>query len=353
MDTRTTSYDDLMERVVCDLCDGDYSVRNDHGGLILGGKAICPQCEKKGTDRIRNARSRGNPVALPHRNEGFGTFVRRIRRERQVATHALDALDEVAREGIRRMLEAALEAEVAQYIASHAKARDASGQPLVVRGREQQSCSVTCGPWTFQVRVPRVNDRRVDDDGKRQRFSSRILPPPYLLRAPQVVAKERPLLYLRGLSTGDFRAALPVLLGEGAAGLNPTNIGWLTATWDEDYQAFRHRDLSKCDYIYVWVGGTPIHRGTSLFDECMLVVIGVQSDGAKELVAIEDGYRERTESWASMLRDLRRRGLRAPVAAVGDDALGFWSAARDVWIAEEERADYTERPESEKEASDD
>ena len=183
---------------------------------------------------------------------------------------------------------------------------------------------MTCGAWTMQVPVPRVNDRRVDDEGERQRFTSRILPP-YLRRSPKV-AEVLPILYLRGLSTGDFREALPVLLGEDAAGLSATNIARLTASWEGEYEAFRHRDLTDCDYVYVWVyvWADGIHFNIRLEDDrlCTLVVIGVRADGTKELVAIEDGYRESAESWSSVLRDLRRRGMRAPAVAVGDGALG-------------------------------
>ena len=238
-------------------------------------------------------------------------------------------LDEIAREGARRMLMAALEEEVAHYVEAHADARDENGLRLVVRNGHAQPRTVTCGAGTMQVEAPRVNDRRVDEDGERQRFSSRILPP-YMRRSPRV-AEVLPILYLRGLSTGDFREALPVLPGKDAAGLSPTNISRLTAAWEKEYQAFRRRDLSESDYVYVWVDG--IHFNVRLEDDrlCTLVVIGVKSDGTKELVALEDGYRESGESWASVLRDLRGRGLRAPVLAVGDGALGFWSALRDVW----------------------
>ena len=168
----------------------------------------------------------------------------------------------------------------------------------------------------MEVRAPRVNDLRVDEDGERRRFTSRILPP-YMRRSPKV-AEVLPLLYLRGLSTGDFREALPVLLGEEAAGLSATNITRLTASWDEKNQAVRGRDLSACDYVYVWVDG--IHFNIQLEDDrlCTLVVIGVRADGTKELVALEDGYRESAESWSSVLRDLRRRGMRAPAVAVRD-----------------------------------
>ena len=220
-------------------------------------------------------------------------------------------LDEVAREGARRMPATALEQEIAQYVEALADARDENGLRLVVRNGRAQTRTVTCGAGTMQVRAPRVNDRRVDEDGGRQRFTSRILPP-YMRRSPQV-AEVLPVLYLCGLSTGDFREALPVLLGEDAAGLSPTNISRLTAAWEEDYREFRSRDLSESDCVYVWVDG--IHFNVRLEDDrlCTLVMIGVKADGTRELVALEDGYRESAESRASVLRDPRNRGLRAHV----------------------------------------
>ena len=158
-------------------------------------------------------------------------------------------------------------------------------------------------------------------------------------RSPKV-AEVLPILYLRGLSTGDFREALPVLLGDDAAGLSATNIARLTAVWEDDYRRFRQRDLADRDYVYVWVDG--IHFNIRLEEDrlCTLVMIGVRPDGTKELVALEDGYRESTESWATVLRDLHRRGMRAPVVAVGDGALGFWAAVRDVWPETEEQRDW-------------
>ena len=224
-------------------------------------------------------------------------------------------LDELAREGARRMLLKALAVEVAQYVDTHAEAQDEHGRRLVVRNGQARARKVTCGAGTLEVRAPRVNDKRVEADGQRQRFTSRILPP-YMRRSPQV-AEVLPILYLRGLSTGDFREALPVLLGEDAAGLSATNIARLTAAWDEEYRRFRQRDLTDRDYVYVWVDG--IHFNIRLEDDrlCTLVLIGARPDGTKELVALEDGYRESTDSWATVLRDLRRRGMRAPVVAVG------------------------------------
>ena len=251
---------------------------------------------------------------------------------------ATATLDELAREGARRMLMTALAVEVAQYVDAHAEARDAQGRRLVVRNGHAQARTVTCGAGTLEVRAPRVNDKRVTAAGARQRFTSRILPP-YMRRSPKV-AEVLPILYLRGLSTGDFRHALPVLLGADAAGLSATNITRLTAVWEGEYRAFRDRDLRDRDYVYVWVDG--IHFNIRLEEDrlCTLVMIGVRPDGAKELVALEDGYRESTESWATVLRALRRRGLQAPVVAVGDGALGFWAAVRAVWPETAEQRDW-------------
>ena len=172
-------------------------------------------------------------------------------------------LDELAREGARRMLMKALAVEVAQHVDEHADDRDEQGRRLVVRNGQAQARNVTCGAGTLEVRAPRVNDKRVEAGGQRQRFTSRILPP-YMRRSPKV-AEVLPILYLRGLSPGDFREALPVLLGEDAAGLSATNIARLTAAWAEDYRRFRQRDLADRDYVYVWVDG--IHFNIRLEDD--------------------------------------------------------------------------------------
>jgi transposase-like protein len=251
------------------------------------------------------------------------------------------SLDDLAREGARRMLVGALEAEVGAYVERHRAERDENGHALVVRNGKAQSRKVTLGAGTIDVVAPRVNDRRVNAEGERQRFASRILPR-YMRRSPKV-AEVLPLLYLRGLSTGDFREVLPVLLGEDAAGLSATTITRLTAEWEGEYQAFRRRDLSDRDYVYVWVDG--VHFNIRLEDDrlCTLVVLGARADGTKELVAVEDGYRESTESWSAVLRDLKRRGMRSPALAVGDGALGFWAAVRDVWPETREQRDWVHR----------
>jgi putative transposase len=243
-------------------------------------------------------------------------------------------LDELAREGARRMIEAALEVEVEDYIHRLREHRDDDGRALVVRNGRGRERSVTVGGGTVKLRAPRVNDKRVVD-GERQRFTSKILPP--YLRRSKNVSELLPLLYLRGLSTGDFREALPVLLGDDAAGLSPSAITRLVSIWQQEYEAWKKRSLADRDYVYVWVDG--VHFGVRLEDErlCALVMIGARPDGTKELIALEDGYRESKDSWAELLRDVTKRGMRAPEVAVGDGALGFWAAMRDVWPSTREQ----------------
>ena len=237
-------------------------------------------------------------------------------------------LDELAREGARRMIAVALQLEVEEYVSRHRGERDVAGHAVVVRNGTARPRTVTTGVGPIPVAAPRVNDRRIVE-GQRQRFTSAIVPP-YLRRSPRL-AGVLPLLYLHGLSSGDFREALPALLGPEAAGLSPSTITRLTKSWTAEYEAFRRRDLADRDYVYLWADG--IHFTIRLEDErlCALVLIGVRPDGSKEVVALEDGYRESAESWRTVLRDLKRRGMRAPVLAVGDGALGFWAAVREVW----------------------
>jgi transposase-like protein len=181
-------------------------------------------------------------------------------------------LDEIAREGARRMLVAALETEVAAYLDAHVTERDADGHALVVRNGKGRMRKVTLGAGTIPVSAPRVNDRRVGTDRQRCRFTSRILPP-YMRRSPKV-AEVLPVLYLRGLSTGDFREALAALLGKDAAGLSATNIARLTNEWEAEYRVFQPRSLADRDYVYVWVDG--VHFNVRLEDDrlCTLVMIG-------------------------------------------------------------------------------
>jgi transposase-like protein len=250
----------------------------------------------------------------------------------------LPTLDQIALAGARQMLVTALEEEVAAYIERHQHERDDDDRRLVVRNGKAKERKVTCGAGTIAVKAPRVNDKRVDELGERQRFTSEILPP-YMRRSPKV-AEVLPVLYLRGLSTGDFQPALKSLLGEDAAGLSSTNITRLTAVWEDEYRKFRERSLADRDYVYIWADG--IHFNVRLEDDrlCTLVLIGARPDGNKDLIAIEDGYRESKESWLSVLRDLKRRGMQAPVVAVGDGALGFWAAVREVWPETRQQRDW-------------
>src|SRR5438876_4894280 len=238
-------------------------------------------------------------------------------------------IDEIVRDGARRMLAAALEAEVAAYIDAHAGELDEHGRRLVVRNGHAVARQVLTSAGAVQVRAPRVNDKRVDEvTGGRRRFASAILPA-WCRKSPKVT-EVLPLLYLHGLSSKDFGPALEGFFGTDA-GLSAATITRLTTQWQDEARAFAARDLSTVDYVYLWADG--IHVGIRLEEEklCLLVLIGVRTDGTKELVALADGYRESTGSWADLLRDCKRRGMRAPVLAVGDGALGFWGALREVF----------------------
>ena len=250
-------------------------------------------------------------------------------------------LDELAREGARRMLAVALEAEVEAYIAALAGERDDAGRRLVVRNGHAKSRQVTTVAGAIEVHAPRVDDRRVDQaTGQRCRFRSSILPP-WCRRSPKVT-EVLPLLYLHGLSSKDFVPALEEFFGT-SAGLSASVVTRLTSAWQQEYRQFAERDLAGVDYVYVWVDG--IHFKVRLDQDrvCTLVIIGARADGKKELVALSDGHRESTESWADLLRDCKRRGMRAPVLAVGDGALGFWAALREVFPQTREQRDWVHK----------
>ncbi|MFE9968458.1 IS256 family transposase [Streptomyces sp. NPDC005525] len=238
-------------------------------------------------------------------------------------------IDEIVREGARRMLAAALEAEVNAYMAELADQRDEKGHRLVVRNGYHQPRTVTTAAGVVEVKAPRVNDKRVNEaTGERKRFSSAILPP-WCRKSPKI-SEVLPLLYLHGLSSGDFVPALEQFLGS-AAGLSPATVTRLTQQWQADHTAFMDRDLAEVDYVYVWADGLHLNVRLEEAKACVLVLIGVRADGSKELVALKDGYRESGESWADLMRDCARRGMRAPVLAVGDGALGFWKALAEVF----------------------
>jgi putative transposase len=250
-------------------------------------------------------------------------------------------LDEIARQGARRMLAQALEAEVQTYIEAAREQRDEHGRALVVRNGRAREREILCGAGAVKVRAPRVNDRRVDEHGERRRFKSVVVPP--YMRRSQKISELLPLLYLHGLSSGDFLPALEEFFGT-EAGLSAASITRLTKQWQEERERFMERDLSERDYVYVWVDG--IHTGVRLGSDdrlCSLVMVGARLDGTKELVALADGYRESQESWADLLRDLKRQGMRAPALAIGDGALGFWAAIRDVFPETRHQRDWVHK----------
>jgi putative transposase len=244
-------------------------------------------------------------------------------------------LDELVREGARRMLAAALEAEVDAYLAAHTELTDERGHRLVRRNGHAPARTLSTAAGPVEVVRPRVDDRRVDPaTGERVQFQSVILPR-WCRRSPKV-AEVLPLLYLHGLSSLDFVPALERFFGA-SAGLSASVITRLAAQWRAERKAFLQRDLGDRDHVYCWADG--IHFNIRLAEGrlCCLVLVGVRADGTKELVAVTDGERESTDSWAELLRDLRRRGMRAPVLAVGDGALGLWAALREVFPATREQ----------------
>jgi putative transposase len=248
---------------------------------------------------------------------------------------AYDSLTPILRQGAQRLLAQAVEAEVADYIARHADLRDAAGHRLVVRNGHKDEREIQTGIGPIAVRQPRVNDKRLDENGQRVQFTSAILPP--YLRKTRSIEELIPWLYLKGISTGDFSEALAALLGPEAPGLSASTVVRLKASWEEEYQAWSKRSLAGQRYVYVWADGVYFNvrlggDGESPNRQCILVLIGATAEGKKELIAIQDGYRESEQSWTELLLDVRSRGLvEAPKLAVGDGALGFWAALRKVF----------------------
>ena len=253
------------------------------------------------------------------------------------------ALDALCLEGARRMLHRALELEVEQYLERHQHARDEIRHALVTRNGKARPRKVTIGSGTMEVTAPRVRDRRVDEHGARCRFTSQD---PAALHAKVAQGRRGAAgaVPARPLDRGLPRGASRVAVGEEAtAGLSPPTIARLTAEWQQEYEAFRKRDIRSKRFAYLWADG--IHFRIRLEDDrlCTLVLIGVREDGSKELIAVEDGYRESKESWLHVLRDLAARGVEAPLLAIGDGALGFWAALREVWPESKEQRCWVHR----------
>lgn len=234
-----------------------------------------------------------------------------------------DSLESVLRKGARKMLQTALENEVSEYISRHQDHKDESGHRLIVRNGYHKPREVATGVGKVGIKQPRVSDRR-----EGIKFTSAILPK-YARRSPSIDTLI-PTLYLKGVSTSSFPEALEAILGKGVSGLSPANITRLKKTWEDDYQAWQERDLSDKHYVYIWADG--IYFNVRLDDQrpCVLVLIGATKEGKKEVLAIEQGQRESKLSWQNLLQNLKGRGLtQLPAIAVGDGALGFWSALEE------------------------
>lgn len=258
-----------------------------------------------------NATKVPRPAAVVEANDGF---------------HG--SLDEIAREGARRMLQAALISEADEFVERHAAVVDDAGRRQVVRNGYLPKRELLAGAGRLALRAPRVRDKRGADDGVR--FTSKILP--RYLRRSKALDELIPWLYLRGVSTGDMQESLTALLGADAPALSANVVVKLTAQWRDEFATWRKRDLSGKQFVYLWVDG--IYCNVRLEEErqCLLVVIGATEDGRKELVAVQDGYREGEQDWLALLTDLKRRGItKTPQVAVGDGALGFWAALAKVF----------------------
>lgn len=241
-------------------------------------------------------------------------------------------LDELVREGARRMLQEAINAEVETFIDAHRTRVDDQGRRLVVKNGSLPAREIMTGAGQVEVRQGRVRDNS-EDPNDRVQFSPKVLPA--YLRRTDAIEELIPWLYLKGISTSDFGEALQALVGEGAKGLSANVIVRLKEQWCDEYQQWSQRDLSDKNYVYVWADG--IYAKVRLEDDanqkqCMLVLMGALPDGKKELIAVLDGYRESKQSWQELLLDLKGRGLQlAPKIAVGDGALGFWAALRETF----------------------
>jgi len=244
-----------------------------------------------------------------------------------------DVLTDLLRQGAQEMLATAIENEVAEYIERHAAACDSQGRRLVVRNGRLPAREIQTGVGLVEVQQPRVNDRRINAQGERMRFSSAILPP--YLRRTQSLDELIPWLYLRGISTGDFNEALQALLGPQAKGLSATNIVRLKESWQQEWKSWSRRSLAEKVYVYLWADGIYFNIRLEEPDnnrQCILVLMGATLEGRKELIAITEGYRESADSWRELLLEVKQRGLTtSPKVATGDGALGFWAALRELY----------------------
>jgi transposase-like protein len=245
-----------------------------------------------------------------------------------------DVLTDVLRQGATQLLAQAIQAEVAAYLEARGHLRDEAGRQQVVRNGSLPQRTILTGIGPVEVQQPRVHDRRPAD--QREKFSSAILPP--YLRKTKSIEELIPWLYLKGISSGDFSEALAAILGPQAKGLSATTVTRLKAVWQEEYNGWSKRSLAGKHYVYVWADGVHFNIRLEEDRQCILVLIGATADGHKELIALGDGFRESELSWKALLLDCQARGLTvAPSLAVGDGALGFWKALRQVFPTTKEQ----------------
>jgi len=242
-----------------------------------------------------------------------------------------DPLTEVLRNGARALLTQAVEAEVAEFLDKHRDLRTKDGVQRVVRHGHLPEREVMTGIGPVAVRQPRVRDRGAAADAPdRIRFTPAILPP-YVRRSKSLEVL-LPILYLKGISTGDFEEALAALLGKDAAGLSASTISRLKENWIDEYNRWKRRDLSARRYVYIWADGIYLQARLEDEKQCILVVIGATPEGKKELIGFTDGARESAQDWRELLLDLKRRGLDVPPKlAIADGGLGFWKAIGEIW----------------------
>lgn len=252
-------------------------------------------------------------------------------RQGQEKTEFDNALEEVLQSGAKQLLQLALENEVAEYVKRYQEKRNEKGHQQIVRNGYHHERKIITGIGPVEVRQPRVHDK-----SKEEAFYSRILP--RYMRRIASVDNLIPALYLKGISTGAFSTALEAILGKNAPGLSATNIVRLKQVWEKEYKDWTTRSLKEKHYVYFWVDGIYFNVRLEDHRQCMLIIIGATAEGKKELIAIMDGYRESKESWSELLRDIKSRGLSMePQLAIGDGALGFWAALREVYTHTQEQ----------------
>jgi putative transposase len=239
-----------------------------------------------------------------------------------------DAMTEILREGARKLLGEMIREEVEGWLAERAHLRDEQGRRQVVRNGYLPEREIVTGLGPIAVRQPRVRDRRPDDQA--EPFHSKILPP--YLRKTKSVEELIPWLYLKGISTGDFSEALKALVGPNCPGLSATTVTRLKSVWETEFQDWNQRSLEGKQYVYVWADGVHFNLRLEEDRQCILVLMGATADGKKELIAVADGFRESEQSWKALLLDVKTRGLKLdPKLAIGDGALGFWKALKQIY----------------------